>query len=892
MGEQTGLARWPLTERDRELSAFTSAWAAAGCTGAFIWGPAGVGKSRLAEECLAQAVRQGWRPLRATASAAAGAVPLGAIAHLLPPEVDLTDPVKGFAQVAAALAGPERKRRWAVWVDDVHLLDATSAMLLRQLMDAAVVRLIGTVRAGEPPVDAVDTLSGGDSVLRIDLTAFDRAQARAVLEAALGGPVGRHTLHEFHTASGGNALYLRELVAGALQSGALRYGDDLWELTEGRTLGTQKLTELIQARLNGAGPQARPLLELLALCGPVSLADAEQHCTAAVLAELQDAGLIESRTDRRRVTLALSHPLYGEMLRDRISVLRRRSLLMSQAERTSAAGARRRDDALHLAVWRLAATGSAEPALLVQAAALARQAHDYQQVVTLLEALPDRHHTTRSRLLYGECLTELGNWDQAEGIFAEADAKAVGDAEIVAVTISRTFNLFWLAGRTDEALVVNDAARRRLATPASRRALDVNEGSMYAVSGRPTRAVTLLNALEPDVHQAADVTAWLLGAIFRPAALAMVGRTAEAVAAAEAAYTTHLASNDIALAPHAASHLTSLVLALAEAGELDRARSTGEQAFGDLLNARAPVPRVWTAINLARAEWLAGRVGDARRWYAEAATLARIHRQPRALAPALTGLISTTALLGDLDAAARIQRQRDDVRSSAQPQLFVGEERLADVWLHAARGQLAQARAILTEAAESARAAGHLASEALLLTDLARLGGAAGCADRLAELAARCDGAFAPARAGFAAALAADDPERLVRAAGELEAVGAHLLAAEAATVAAEGFRRAGYPRRAAAAQQTAQGYAAGCQGARTPLLTSTEAAAALTPREREIALLAATGHASKDIAETLHLSVRTVNNHLQHAYAKLGVTTRRELAGALGVSPTGVRGG
>jgi DNA-binding CsgD family transcriptional regulator len=48
--------------------------------------------------------------------------------------------------------------------------------------------------------------------------------------------------------------------------------------------------------------------------------------------------------------------------------------------------------------------------------------------------------------------------------------------------------------------------------------------------------------------------------------------------------------------------------------------------------------------------------------------------------------------------------------------------------------------------------------------------------------------------------------------------------------------------------------------------------------------MLAASGLASKEVADRLHLSVRTVNNHLQHIYTKLGITSRAELAEALDV--------
>jgi DNA-binding CsgD family transcriptional regulator len=61
---------------------------------------------------------------------------------------------------------------------------------------------------------------------------------------------------------------------------------------------------------------------------------------------------------------------------------------------------------------------------------------------------------------------------------------------------------------------------------------------------------------------------------------------------------------------------------------------------------------------------------------------------------------------------------------------------------------------------------------------------------------------------------------------------------------------------------------------------------ASLTPREREIARLAAAGLSNKQIAERLFLTHRTVAAHLYQVFPKLGITSRAALHAALASSP------
>ncbi|MFJ2061074.1 LuxR C-terminal-related transcriptional regulator [Streptomyces sp. NPDC087908] len=866
MNPTTSLAPWPLVGREKELESFRDALRKRRNYAFVVEGPAGVGKSRLADACRHHAEQSGWSGRRATATEAASFLPLGALAAVLPTAVGDLDQI-----MDTLAAGHERL---LLHVDDLHHLDHTSLVLLTRLVDQEIAHLIGTVRDEAPFNAPLAALVGHPSTACISLAALSAAETLDLLGQGLGAPVSRSAHRSLHASSGGNPLYLRELVRAALSDQTLIFDREVWTLATQRVSPTPRLSDTITQRLAVTDPQEQEVLQLLALCGPLPYQSLVPWVEARTLTRLDLTGLVQTTLRSGERELGLAHPLYGDVLRSQIPPLRQRSLYLAQIRRLEDSADTSGLAPLRRASWQLAATGTADPDLLLHAAELARAAHDYSEVTRLLAAVPATDHSARTRLLQGEAHWQLGQWREAEtSLAASQRLSAPGDEHLTSV-LTRVWNLA-SAGQLTSALNVVETARPEVREERYRRVLRVNDGVLRVFAGEPSAGLALLRDLEPDASTAPDLGTWVQGALFRSEALVLIGEPLRASALSSEAYRSHLQVADRGLAPHPANHRMVLGFAMAEQGELAEAARLGESAFDEMAAYDVPPSRIWAAVHLGRAYWLAGRVATARQLYAEAVFLARKYHQVQPLRLAIGYLAACAAVLGDAEAAEETLKSLRSAKG-----LMTGEEQLGPAWLLVARGRTAQAQEVLGEAAASARACGQQASEGLLLTDVARLGGASDVRERLEFLADLLGTPLSRARAQLAEGLAERSPERLGRAAEALGRLGAYLLAAEAAFQSAAHYRGEGRAASAKEAAERAAAFVTHVQGARTPGLMG--ASQTLTPREWEIALLAVSGHTSRRIADLLGLSVRTVDNHLQHIYTKTGTSSRIQLAEAL----------
>ena len=221
-----------------------------------------------------------------------------------------------------------------IGVDDAQLLDPVSAALVLHLATSGSAFVLATVRAGEPCPDAIVSLWKDDTARRMELAYLSDDAVRSLVEAALGDPVEEAALDWVAEVSRGNVLYVRELVRGAVEAGALVRSPGFWRL-EGRLTASPSLVDLIGQRMDGLTAEHRQAVELLALGRATRAEEIEALTSEDTLLEAETHGLIA--TDGKEVRLA--HPLYGEAVRMRLPPLRARTSVCSWS-RSSSAGTR------------------------------------------------------------------------------------------------------------------------------------------------------------------------------------------------------------------------------------------------------------------------------------------------------------------------------------------------------------------------------------------------------------------------------------------------------------------------------------------------------------------------------------------------------------------------
>lgn len=893
--------------RDLELKAGRAFFDAGQPRGLVVEGPAGIGKTAVWNALLEVARQKGQFILQSTADSAEARLMFVGLADLLGPVADevlpgLPGPQSRALEVALLRADADTSSaepravalgvlgalrvlaaRYPVLVaiDDIQWLDGASA----DAVTFAARRLAGDrirfllTRRRRAPSQLERALAPG--LERLSLGPMSLAALRRMLADRLELALPRHLLEQIFQTTLGNPLFALEVGRTLTEQGPPAIGDDL-PLPE-------TVEELLGTRVRRMPGPVRRLLLALALSGDIDPAQLAGIAEPAVLDEAIERGLVVLHGNRARVC----HPLVAAAVKKRSRASERRELHLSLA-------AAARDDGLrahHLAL--ASRSPSEEAAATVAAAAGQAFARGARR-----EAAELGEHSVR--------LTPPGSADQAKRLLALACyLETAGEPDRLRELLTARLDSIprgpqraraWLL-LAEVAYVHLDDYRRHLELARAEaesypalHALIVAKMSSAVISveqiaDAEARALAVL----PDAERAgADVERAVLFALAWARGLS--GRSLDDICErwnVSSATPGHLAESPLRIAGQ--RHVWR--------GEIDAAKPVFERLLA-LSDERGEIDSyIWARLHMCE---LALRTGDwptAQRLLDEwAETAEREHfvepydQRCRALLAAGRGLVNeaTRLSIATIDRAEEIGFQWDwleGLRARGIAALLSGEpahaaESLGTVWAHTTRegvdepgvfpvapdfvealielGEIGQARTVTARLRKLFQQQSHPWG---LITSRR-------CA-ALISLATSAEDDKAPAELHAASDAYSElglsfDRARTLLALGKAQrrkrkwASARHAL--ERSAEAFSDIGSTGWVARAHAE--------IGRISARRP-----GRADELTPTESRVVELAASGRSNKEIAQALFITISTVEGHLSHAYAKLGVRSRAQLA-------------
>ena len=907
-------------------------------------GHAGMGKTRLHEAALDDARRRGMRVLRAAGAELEQNVAFGVAGQLirallseLPPagrRAFLAEAPERVRSLAGAreemfdpgdavdltmshglftvMAGAAETRPTLLAIDDLHWCDVASlefVLYVLHRLDELPVALVMTRRpaVGGESADALDRVASHPHVQLESLTGLGIEAVEELTREALGERADPAVVEASSEVTNGNPFYVHELLLALADEQSLR-GVALTR--RARALAPDAVIRSLRVRVGRLGPAAAALARAIAILGDdvplrraAGLAELPIDAATAAADALAGVEIVLAREPLRFV-----HPLVQHAIEQDIPLFERASRHLDAARLLDADG----EDAERVAAHLLLGHAGGDPWVVERLRAAAREARAAQPAVRYLDRALQEPPTAQLR---PEVLAELGAAEAALGRPAAADHLA--QAAAGSSDPRRRAELGLQLGRALDALALHEDAAG---------AYDAALRELPAAPEDPDE-LELRDQLEASFISTASIVPDL-----QPLALERAARVVEHAVKGPQTQGQRL------LLAQAALHATTTGDSAHNAIELTERAWDG----GRMLSDANPQ---WLGWRLVTAAFLFnGELESALEVAQAALDEARQHAWPLAFATAsyIRGLPllwqgRVTDALGDLELARDARRYgwQQFARSAAahfalclieggeldRAQDVLDEDGpldepqdIEDVLRLYSLAELRLAQSRPREALDAALAVGDIgertvgylgycewrgtaAQAALMLGDRERACELAGEALARAErtdvfhlrvrarrIMGLCEqGAQGVRSLRTAVRLAANGPARLETTRALVD-LGAALRRENRRSEAREPLERGadlaqGGGAVALSERARIELAAAGARPRREALLSGP---ASLTPSERRIAELAATGQTNREIAQALFVTPKTVEYHLRNAYRKLDIQTRGELAEAL----------
>jgi DNA-binding CsgD family transcriptional regulator len=878
---------WSAPARSANLEAAATALTSDGSLGVVITGGRGVGKSSLARAAVADLGPEVWS-LQLRSGPTGANTPYGCLSFLLArlPQAYMGSPTAILRGITSLIRSDAAGRPCVITLDATGSIDDMSAGVLLNVLLTGTAKIIAVApKVSDLPAD-FHWLLTDRRLTEVRLSNLNELQTRQVLLSLLGHRVSASLVSTYHHMVGGNPLLLKALVTEQRLSGNLVLSDSVWTLRDKVVLdGAASLDDIVRSRWSRETPETKEVIEMLSCARRVELSRLTDIYSAEVVADMEDAGLLEiDDSDHRWVSLREKY--IGDVVRSWLSIARRRDLRRELLRGTEPDPHDMTvEELMAFAAWTHECEAELSPALALAAAEAAVQLFDPRFALTYADMLnrtdkewvPAQRQKAAAYLQLDLPVQAMAALDE----ISQPELDGVGVEEYARVVAAKAKVMMWLPEQAGNVPALLAEAKERL--DATRGQADwpnpaAAAANRVALSGFEYRAyagdyAAMIPELEAAADQALnpDTSYRMQSAVILMTALSLTGREMDALSL------MRQLGGQISDASHVVGlreqYTREAYQVLLNAGQWRRCIDLlGPQAAGE--QDRLPYRSAATELAAGLAYVYSGRGGAALDPLISAVAQLELQSAQSVLRCAYAATALAHAQAGNASQArsylAKLQRTPGK-SSFATENVIEFCTLVAGRWL----GDSESAAGLKKVAQRSLKAGLYTIAGISLLA--ATVNGSDADFRLLEDIAGHRQGPLAEVSRLIAVGSRTKDAKTLLEA-GELAAT-LELDAVEARCMAlAVDFAR-----------QEGDSVAARTAQARLDILAATvlnlpivpsSGSPLLTARERQIARLAGRGASNRDIALEMGVSVRTVEGHLYQVFTKLGVTSRGDLTG------------